>query len=289
MANSNFTANDQVLLTILTSMESDGTIDDNMKVTLERLRKKQKQSDKPDNSNESTEKTNETEDDFSLEYVYNNLVYPDNLAEEDKFTYAVSKLLQLLVRLNAKNMFKWLDNIAEGKEDITINKETHIIVEKLRAFYQSIIDGAFIGKGIKKHYMDLMEELAKDMSQHDLDKWVNNLSLEENKWLVSQPFNILTSLLKEYKHSDHEIFLCAIGDMLYIRTHFNILDFFKNFRNQIYNFKNVYSCFSALNTAYTEVVPHVIELPTTDWKEKLVFNTSEVDIDVYTIDIDDII
>ena len=195
------TTNEQTLLDILTSMETESTLDDISKAQLIKLREL---ANKPDTASGNSPCE-------CPACIFNNLVYPDGLDEEERFKFAINTLVQSFVKKQKDEMYALLESVEstspEAKELIKAQKE----------FYERIINGKALHDNILISYNDFVKQFESNNIENYFDIINKELDTKEMvKHVLNLDIQNMENFLLHYSRCQHKVFIAAIVTMKYI-------------------------------------------------------------------------
>lgn len=202
------TTNEQTLLDVLTSMEAEGKLDE---VTTLQLAELRKLASEPDIDSYKTDDTKDNNCDCPA-CIYNKLVYPDGLDEEERFKYAINILVQNFVKTNKDSMFQTLDSV------LSTSPEAEELVKAQKDFYENIIAGNALHDNIMISYNNFVKQFKSD----DMKNYFEVLQAElESREMLKHVLNLdiqnMETFLQHYSRCQHEIFIAAIITLKFIQ------------------------------------------------------------------------
>lgn len=253
------TANEQTLLDVLTSMETEGTLDE---VTTLQLAELRKLASEPDTDSYKTDDTKDNNCECPA-CIYNKLVYPDSLDEEERFKFAINSLVQNFIKNNKDSMFKTLDSI------LSTSPEAEELVKAQKAFYENIIAGNALHDNLMISYNDLVKQFELDNIKNYFEILSSELeSREMLKHVLNLDIQNMESFLEHYSRCQHEIFIATILTLKFIQRGVTAADMCIKLNqpyDKIHFISNVYS----LEIQWERISKIALMLPTKSVEHKM--------------------
>jgi len=195
--------------------------------------------------------------------IYNKLVYPDSLDEEERFKYAINTLVQNFIKTNKDSMFKTLDSV------LPTSPEAEELVKAQKDFYENIIAGNALHDNLMISYNDFVKQFESD----DIKNYFEILQAElETKAMLKYVLNLdiqnIESFLQHYSRCQHEIFIAAILILKFIQRGITAADICLKL-NQPYDKVHFISNVYGLEIQWERISKIALMLPTQSKEHKM--------------------
>lgn len=253
------TKNEQILLDTLVSMETEGTLTEEMKLTLERLRSLK---DKPNTI---------TADDSDCDCpacIFNNLVYPNDLTEDERFNFAMNSVVRYLIKTNKQSMFEQLNQAVETC------KEAKEIVDIQKQFFEDILSGKLLQADLNEEFQNIFLKFDEQITQEDIDNTLENTSdFLRMRAILNLDLGNLESFLTHYANCNHQIFIAALLTLKCIQQGVVATEMCRKY-NQPYDKTNFCIAIMSQKDSQKRIAKWAVKLPKSNtWEEEMIIKS----------------